>query len=286
MKYTNKYNLPKPLFDALVRNSYHHEGDISATGIIKSVREFQLCKRHDDEMEKDATDMIWSLMGSIGHSIIERERVGEGLKEERFYIDVNGWKLGGKPDLWLAPDSLHDYKFTSVWVYIMDRAKIEWEQQLNIYAYMMVDAGFPVNHLYTNAIFRDWIKSKAKREKGYPQVGFKQYEMDLWPWAKQKGYIEERVKLHQSFELTHDDSLPECTPEQRWESDTVYAVMKKGNKRSTKNCKDITTAERYISGHKDGNKMFVDTRIGESRKCVDYCDAAPFCNQWKEICDK
>jgi hypothetical protein len=286
MKFTNKHNLPRPLYDALVHDSYYHEGSISATGLIKSPREYQLCKRHDDEVVKDATDNIWSLMGSIGHNIIERENVGEGLKEERLYMDIKGWKLAGKPDLWMAPDSLHDYKFTSVWVYIMDRAKIEWEQQLNIYAYMMTDAGFPVKNLYVNAIFRDWQKSKAKREKNYPQVGYKRYKMKLWSNTEQRDYINERVELHQSLELVDDDLLPECTPEQRWESETVYAVMKNGNKRSTKNCKNIEMAEKYIAAHKDGSKMYVDTRVGESRKCIDYCDAAPFCNQWRRICDE
>jgi len=287
MKYTNKCKLPKPIYDALTFDSYYHDGVISATGLINSPRQYQLIKRHYSEIIKDAIDNFWSLMGSIGHNIIEKEKVGEGLKEERLYMDILGWKIAGKFDLWLSPGSLEDYKFTSVWVYIMDKEKKEWEEQLNIYAYMMIDAGFPVKNLFINAFFRDWIRSRAKYDKKYPQVPYKRYKLKLWSIDKQKKYIEGRVALHQAHENTPDNELPECTELERWQTETKYAVMKKGNKKACRGGlkNSMEEAEKYIKNHKDSIRMYVEIRRGEARKCADYCDAAPFCNQYQKMCD-
>ena len=72
MKITNRMNLPQPLVSAIERDPYVRVGDVSVTSLAKSPRQFWLERRHAEEIEEDASDRIWALLGSIGHKILER----------------------------------------------------------------------------------------------------------------------------------------------------------------------------------------------------------------------
>ena len=282
MIWKNQYNLPEPLFMALTNDDYTMgDADISVTGLIKPPRIRILEKRHDTEIVKDASEMLWSVLGKVGHKILEGYEPERGITEERLFLDVGGWRVSGKPDLWHEPHTLQDYKYTSIWAYIYG-LKSEWEQQLNMYAPFYKEAGFPVKKLDVVAIFRDHKLRDQMNKKDYPpQCAV--MPVPVWDDVSQRQFTWSRVKQHQAAELFKDDKLPYCTPEERWEQPTKYAVMKKGGKRSVRNLESNGEAEKYIEKHKDKAKLHIEVRLGESTRCIFYCDCKPFCNQWKEM---
>ena len=138
MQITNNHNLPES-FVNFARNDKYSKGksDISVTTLIDSPRVRLLREANSAELTSDAADMIWPLFGTAVHHILESSKNDEGVTlEERLYADVNGWVLSGAVDHQKTDGktiSITDYKVTSVWSVIY--GKIEWEQQLNCYAF-------------------------------------------------------------------------------------------------------------------------------------------------------
>ncbi len=281
MRYTNKHNLPEPLAKALMFDDYDSEGDISVTGLIQPPRIRQLLLRHNDEIVRDVIDNFWTMLGKAMHKILE-EYAGkeEVLEEQRLKIKVSGWTVTGKPDLWLASGKLIDYKFTSIWVVIFG-VKPEHEQQLNMYAYLYRYEGFDIDKLEILVLGRDWSPSKALYDKKYPQQEINALSVPLWSEEKQIAFIKKRVDIHQKAENLSDDSLPDCTAEERWEKPTTWAVMKEGRKSAVRVFNTTGKAVNYIDQLpvKDAAKLNIVKRPGEATRCERYCPVAEFCNR-------
>jgi len=275
MKLTNKYGLPRPLVSAIENDPYKKVGDISITSLINAPRQRQLLIRHDQKITEDASERIWMLLGSSVHAILERADTRNHLVEERLTAKVLGWTVSGQPDL-LGPDGvLTDWKCCGVFSLLLGE-KPDWVHQLQCYAWLYRQNGFTITKLQIVAILRDWMQSRAKQEPdNYPQCPVETVDIPLWHEKDQESYIHERVKLHQFSQHQDDRSLPLCTPEERWERPTSYAVQKPMNKRARRvfDSKDKATAEA-------GAQEVVITRHGVSVRCVDYCKASPFCNQF------
>jgi len=284
MKFTNKYNLPEPVVNALKYSSYYNPGHISATQLIKPPRIVQLEKRYAELLEEDVSDGIWRLLGSAAHYALEHAEAKNALQEERLCIDVFGWRMCGQGDLWHEPGILSDYKVTSVWAIILGD-KPDWERQLNIYAHLFSAHGFPVKKLNIYAIIRDWRKGESLRGGDYPPCGFVTVDVPLWSGHKQIEYIEDRVILHQSAESTPDDGLPYCTPKERWERPTTYAVVKKGNKRATRVLNTEVAAIKVLESETDrtGKPHAIVVRKGQSIRCDSYCLVRDYCNQYRDM---
>lgn len=282
MRYTNNYNLPAPLVSAILNDAYDKVGDISITGLIKPPRMRQLELRHDDQLTEDVSDGIWRLIGSIGHAIIERADQDNHLAEERLTMPVLGWTISGKSDL-LAPDMLmSDYKFTSVYSFLLGD-KPEWTAQLNLYAALYRHHGFEVKAAQIVAVLRDWQKMRARREPDYPQAQVIVKPVELWPIQKQMEYMVERVRLHQEAQSLIDDELPLCTDEERWRKPDVWAVKKKGNKRALKLFNNADDADSYLAGAPLPKQCEVVHRPGSYPRCENYCAVSEFCSFGKNL---
>ena len=288
MRYTNRHNLPEPLYKALTTDNYSlHGASLSATGLIKSPREAQLSKRHDDKVVVDASSLIYRMMGTMGHSVIELGGGGEaGLLEELLFLEVDGIKVKGQPDyLTVKEKTLIDWKFSSAWSYIY--GKPEWEQQLNIYRIMAENnLDIEIDKLEVWLIIRDWQRGKAKSDPDYPKIPFARMVQKVWSHKKAWNYIESRVKLHKAAAEIPDDELPECTHRERWATDDTWAVMKNKNKRATRVLNSLESAENVMSFLQKKNPKFkyrIERRKGYWRKCIDgYCVAGPWCNQLQD----
>lgn len=287
MKITNKHKLPEVVFNALTFSDYTR-GDslLSATQLIDSPRVSQLQRQHDDEIEQDAVDFLWSRFGTSVHQMFEAAVQGaDCISEERLFAEVNGWKISGAIDLQhTTPEGIivSDYKVTSVWSVMND--KQEWHKQLNLYAWLVRQAKqLPVKQLRIIAILRDWVRRKAEQGGNYPDSPIQMITIPLWSESDQDAYVEERVELHQSadFEYTTGGELPLCDAHERWEKPTVYAVHKKGRVRAIK----IHQQEDEASDHAKslGTGHYVDTRLGESTRCAqNWCRVSQWCSQFKE----
>jgi hypothetical protein len=271
---TNNYNLPQSLVSALSADWYTQHGHISVTGLIQPPRLRQLMLRYGDDIEEDVSDKIWMLLGSAVHDVLERADTTHSLQEERLATDVLGWIVTGKADLWEEPGIVSDYKVTSVWAG-MNGVKPEWEAQTNIYGYLYRQAGFPVIYLRIVCIYRDWSKNRAKQGGGYPPCAAGVLPVTMWSDNQVEQYLQKRVRLHQEAELLSDWHLPVCTPEERWERPTTFAVMKKGRKSAVRVFEKEEDATALA--HEKGKDHWIERRPGESVRCKDYCPVNKHC---------
>lgn len=330
MKYTNIHNIPQHIVEAIINDPYDSNFDrrfISTTTLINSPRVRQLYLRHNtpeaikyynklldvnkNEIEIDVSERLHSIMGSSGHSVLERIDTKDRIIEERFkerfpicadcggnskfvngdYIcetcsSKNGITiLTGKLDEYdKKEETISDNKFTSVWSVIF--SKSEWEEQLNIYAFLLGRWLVPVKNLRICAFLRDWQRNgKFTNNKygncDYPLIPFKEVDIKLWDYETQRNFIFEKIKLHNKYNNVPDSQLPLCTEKERWTTENTFAVMKDGNKRATKVCESKLEAEAYICQQKDKDKMSVVERKGTDRKCADgYCSVRTVCDYW------
>lgn len=285
MKLTNKYGLPETFVNILARPTYNKGGaHLSATEIISSPRIVQLKRRHWDDLEEDVSDKLFAMLGTAMHNMLEHGKADNHIIEQRLHVNVEGWDISGAIDLQvIEPDGVvvQDYKTTGAWAVM--NPKIDWEQQLNIYAYLVERVkGTPVKAVQVTAIIRDHNKRDAKNKEGYPKAPFKVIDIPLWTYEQRENFIKERIRLHSNahFAAETNDTLPLCTPEEMWEKPTSYAVRKLGNKRATAVCETQDEAEAKIE--ELGKGYEIEVRPGERTRCAEYCQVRDFCSQWKD----
>lgn len=277
MRITNHYNLPESVVRAVENDPYRRgECDYTVTELISPPRQRRLKAIHAEKIEEDASERIWALLGQSVHVILERADIG--MAEERMYMDIGGARISGQYDtLSLEDDTLSDYKLTSVWS-VIDAPKPEWVSQLNYLALLAAKNGLDVKHIEVVAFLRDWSKPRARREESYPRVGVTVLSVPMWPMGNTIEHMKDAIERHEDARL----NLPFCTPSERWDRPTVYAVRKKGRKSAVAGGlhadmgSAIQHAERIPGG-------YVETRQGESVRCAEYCSVAQFCEQYQGI---
>ena len=284
MKLTNKFNIPQTFVNVLERPTYSKgKANLSVTQLINSPKIVALTKKFDDQIEQDVADMVWSLFGSAVHNILEHGKDENHVVEQRIHAELEGWNISGAVDLQLIQKdgiSIKDYKTTSVWAVMNE--KIEWEYQLNIYAWLVEHVKkIPVTDLGIVAILRDWKAREVETKEGYPEAPIKEVPITLWTMAEREEFIKARISAHSEceFSLETDGDLPDCTPEEMWEKPAVWAVMKIGGKRAHSL---YETAEQAIAAYKElGDKYEVIERKGERTRCASYCPVSTWCNQYQ-----
>ena len=292
MKYTNKHNIPQEIINAVHNDNYSRgKATISATGLLQPPRIRLLAQEHYDKLTIDVSDEIWKLLGQSVHTILERanEDNEDTITEQRMFATVKDWTVSGQTDsIDVKSNTLKDYKVTSVWsiVSALKEGKAEWEQQLNIYAYLYKqNTGKTIDQLNIIAIARDWNKNQYLRSGGdYPPSPITVLNIDLWSDEEQEAFIKQRVSIHQEAEVDYliNDKLPLCTDEERWRRKDTYRVEKKGRKTAVRVLDTQEEADEYIGGHKDSKLLKVVEAKGECVRCANYCDVAEFCNQYNE----
>jgi len=285
MRLTNKFNLPQTFLNVLDRPTYSKGGaNISATQLLNSPKIVALTKKYDDEIEQDASEMVWSIIGTAIHGVLEHGRDENHIVEQRLHADVDGWHISGAVDLQIINDGkvdIRDYKTTSVWS-VMNH-KIEWEWQLNIYAWLVEHATEkPVNSLGIVAILRDWKSREVGTKEGYPESPITEVEIPLWDYAEREAFIKERIKLHSAaeFAMETDGELGDFTPQEMWEKPTKWAVMKIGGVRA----KGVYDTEDQAGAALEelGNGHEIQVRPGERTRCSGFCPVSKWCKQYQD----
>jgi len=284
MNITNNLELPEVLVRAIESNWYSGTGEerfASVTQLIKPTKIVVLEKRHWHEISQDASEMIWTLMGSAMHKVLEAGEDGNSIAEARISALVDEAKISGGVDLYEA-GIVTDFKFTSVWNYLNSGRKEVWEKQLNMYAWLYREQGFEVNELRVVAILRDWQKRRAENEPNYPRQ-VESIAIPLWDNDRVRAFIAERVKeIREAMELP-DDMIPECSYRDRWQSETQYAVYKQGGNRAMRVFDTQSEAEAYMSSHKDVAQLVLVARSEAPKRCLDYCPVNRFCHYFQSL---
>ena len=316
MKYTNRHNLPDPVFRALTDDKYSKGGaDLSVTQIIDSPRVSLMREIHDDDIEVDAIDQLWSVFGTAVHNIFEEYAEGEYIPEERLYADTQGLTVSGAMDIQEVGEhqKVWDYKCTRAWTLVFGKqrqkengevvffGKQDWENQLNVYAHLRrkgyrkdeadeaiwkrrddykAPLGLHTDGLRIIALLRDWDWREAARSSSYPLIPIALIRIPVWSPEEQERYFEERVAVHREARevFASDGILPLCSNEERWQKDTKWAVMKRGNKRALR-VLDSEADAKADAG--DDKKLYIEERPGQAVRCEkNFCNVAPWCDQF------
>ncbi len=216
----------------------------------------------------------------------------EYLYEVTITLEIDGMVISGTFDLYhKATRKLQDYKVLSVWNYVFPEARKKFIAQLNCYAYMLTQEGFPVDSASVIMIFRDWSASKAAKEgnlnnKGenssdYPPRMCMEVDVPLYPVAKMGEYMADRVRQHRNSEI---GDLQECDGKERWASSDKYAMMVSGGRKAIRLLDNENDMNKYYEENKHRYaKSWIEKRPGENKRCAEYCPVSEFCNQYKKI---
>lgn len=289
MKLTNEFNLPQPVYNALLSDYKYKDKQFSATAIIGGLKSLILQKRHSDEIEIDISEMSNLLFGIALHKVLEESKEDDDELKESYlkYTLPNGYTLSGRFDLYKESEqAVKDYKTCTVY-----KMKIgdfqDWEQQLLIYAWLLNKMGFPTNKGEIVYFIKDWKKSDYKlaqiKNEYYPatQMGTQKFEFSSSKLAEIEQYIIDRFNQIEQYEQMADDDIPVCTKEERWNKGDKYAVKKKNAARAIRLYDTLEEAEEHLYNAND-NTLIIEVREGKNTKCEDYCNACQFCNFYQK----
>lgn len=281
MQVTNVHNLPEPLV-TLARREYYSKGaaQYSVTEIMSPPKIRRMREKYDDQIVTDVSQMLWSLLGSALHVVMERGETSGWIKEERLFTKVDGVSISGAIDLQEEGEAgitIYDYKFTSAWAVMQE--KEEWIQQLNIYKWLVETVKQrKVVGLKICAMVRDY--SKHDLREAYPAAPICVIDIPLWDSVKTEMYIRERLEMHRESKMRADfeEDLQNCSNEERWMSETTFAVKREGRKTAIRVFKTIEEATDLA----EKEKGYVETRLGEPRRCTgDFCGVSQWCAQYQ-----
>ena len=268
---TNEYGAPDAFVKAIEGDPYTKGGaDFSATELLKPPQIVRLYNKHEDTVTTDVRDEWWKLLGKGVHSVLEN--YGEGLREQRFFAECGGVKISGAMDLLGDDGAVTDYKVTSVFT-IQRGLKTDWEQQLNIYAWLLGQNDITATSLTIVGLCRDWMKSRAEAKADYPQSPIVPIKVPLWRPERQDDFVASRVRVH-----TAENTIP-CTPEERW-ARGGHTVLGGGLK--PRSFDTLSEASNYINTkQKPGRSFTIKEGSAKFVRCESWCSVSDHCPQWR-----
>lgn len=294
---TNKHGLPDQLVKVVEATLYEPhplgENRFSVTELIGPPLIRTLKAKYWSEITQDVSDFLWMLLGTAVDNILSGFDEGVVAQHKiELAVPINGKNVTvvGKPDV-IRGDTIEDWKTTSVYSFMNNQVKPEWEAQLNTYSYLRdSENGFDnqklIKHLTINAILRDFVGYKAI-EKDYPDVAFKCMPVRLWSITERERYIKERLLDH------INNPLRECTPEEKWQRETVYVLRKNGVKKAALASYPGSGGKQKFTSESDlltiangkgltGGKYYIEKRLGECTRCKNYCAVKEMCKYAEE----
>ena len=267
--------------------------DVSVTELMMAPQLVHLRDRYRPHISVTDLNMeIPALTGTALHSTIQKylrmeaQVSGRWLIERKMCSIIKGQRVAGKFDALRDLEHLYDIKVTKTWKYIFGGV-VEFEQQLNMYDYMLHLDGYSIKTLTIMMILLDWMPGKVW-EKGYPQEKIQIIPIKKWPRKEQKDYIERRVDLWKGAKNKPDNKLPECTLDERWADKEVYKLYRVPTaKKSTKNFHTLRGAKSYQAVcHAKDPKGWANSKIKTFRekpwkRCETWCQVKDYCVQYR-----
>ncbi|WP_038345675.1 hypothetical protein [Acinetobacter sp. A47] len=311
-KYLNNEQIPLALAVFLATDNYdHEEGVLSATSLIKPVRQLVLERRlKEQEAEpllEDISGLVASRMGSAIHDAIERswtvspaaalkalgypQRVIDRIRvnpekpepntipiymELRSYKQVGPFKVSGKFDF-VGEGMVQDFKSTGVFTFINQTNADKYILQGSIYRWLNPDI-ITRDVMWIHYIFTDWSKIDAMRNPKYPQSRTVSQKFQLLSYEQTDNYIKRKLSEVERLADAPDNEIPLCSSEDLWRTDPVYKYYKDPSKmtKSTKNFDNL--GEAAARQAKDGGKGIIKTVPGQVKACR-YCKCFSICGQ-------
>lgn len=278
---------------------YKSYGDYSVTTLIDTPRRVQLTKRYGAIAIPNPKYQVGSFIGTAVHKLIEQYLRMKYSDDEKVELEktvahpfetARGIRLvTGKFDILYDAVDLIDNKVVNIWAIIFDRNMKKWNEQQNLYAYLLHLRGVDIKTLTIAAWFKDWKEGDALRDRTYPQSQHIEYKLKLWPWEQSEALLLSSLDAHTACEELADNDLPECSPEDRWErfpggETHQYAVMKNNKaKRATRVFPTMSKAREFVrTWTKQTGESFIEIRHAQRKRCERYCSINSFCNHYIE----
>jgi len=277
MRITNRMGLPEALVKAVSVKRHNKPGQLSATTLLNGTKQILLTDRHWESLEEDVADRFWAILGTAVHGLLEHAGENE-LVEEFVSHDVDGVTVTGRIDNYNTKTGVvTDYKTVSA-TRILRQDFGDWWKQGMIYAWLLRGIDLPVSKCRFISMIKDHKKRDAARNPSYPQTPMHVYEFDVTErgLAEIGAFVADKVARYKLHREMADDDIPPCSPEERWERPSEFAVMKAGLKRAVRKFDSRQEADAFAGGKGSGH--FVETRPGESVRCQDWCACSGFCN--------
>lgn len=318
VKITNNYGLPTVIQNALASDQFdprnYPTNILWLTTLIGPALPGILKRNHFEDIVIDITDLAFRFLGTSVHDKIHRLAVKNKSElalftEEKVYLDVETMEIITLPVgqiLWkdyehYSEDKLYvsikldnydydaqsvdDHKVTSKWAYILEKGGVKEDTiaQINVAGYVIRKLGFPVKTGRVNYWFRDWSASEAAKQPNYPKSPiYTIYNVPIWRDDQCEAYIRERVIVHtRALAQEDENSVPACTPQERWARPTTYAVMRPGRKTALRVLESREQADRWIVENSEKN-AFVDVRPGVNGRCEKYCEVNKWCHFYQK----
>ena len=285
MKITNKQNLPAPLVALLSRNYYSKgSSQYSVTELMSPPKIRRLREQYDGEIETDVTKLIASQLGTFMHGKLEAKECEGYTNEERIFTEVDGVVISGAIDLQQQVEGgvvIIDYKFVKAWsvMQALARNKDEWDIQLNIYKWLIETVKKQkVCGLKICAIIKDY--SPHATQENYPKAEAVMIDIPMWDSVTTETYVRQRLDMHRIAKQAQEfgEELQPCTDEERWMSETIYAVKREGRKTAIRVFKSMDEATELA----EKEKGYVEERKGEYKRCTgDFCGVSKWCSQYQ-----
>lgn len=311
-KYLNNSNIPLALAVFLATDNYdYEEGVLSATSLIKPVRQLVLERRMKEMQEaeplQDISGLLASRMGSAIHDAIERswtispqlalkalgypDRVIAKIRinpekpepgtipiylEQRAYKQVGQFRVSGKFDF-IGEGMVQDFKSTGVYTYMHQTNADKYILQGSIYRWLNPTL-ITRDVMQIHYIFTDWSKADAMRNQKYPQDRTVTQKFQLLSYDQTDAYIKRKLDALERLKDAPDSEIPECDDESLWRTSPVWKYYKDPEKmsRSTKNFDD--RSEAFARFAKDGSIGKVVEVPGQVKACK-YCKCFSICGQ-------
>lgn len=285
MKLTNKLNLPEPFVRAVSHKTYDNGGSWrTITELIGPAKIAHLKRKHEHEIETDASELVYTFQGETAHALIERAAktmCEEGwMSEQRLFTQIQGKKISGAYDLYNPKTGeLIDVKNSTAWKAKKGEAPKEWVEQTNCLAELLRRHGFPVSKIGIVLVIRDFSKPEASRSADYPQAPVVYLPIDIWQSDRAWAFLEERVALHLKAE--REEVL--CSAEERWAKPDTWAIKKKGQSRAIPGGLYAVEEKAREELAKLGSGYVLEYREGENVRCALYCPVNKFCAQYQNM---
>jgi hypothetical protein len=229
------------------------------------------------------------LFGTVTHYALETGiecRENEYVEEHLEYTFPSGYTLSGIIDH--VEDYIDDYKTTSVWTVIYGSNNEHWKKQLQMGAYLHYkEHGNWIGKGRIIAILKDFNKKDSLTKDNYPKLPVQVINFDLGTPEEVEEWIVKRFKRIEYLEKLSDLDLPLCSMEERFNSGTKYAVKKKVWKKAFRVFDTLDEARELLIEleQKYPGEYEIEERIGEDKKCKEYCNCCQFCPYYLEHYD-
>ena len=278
---TNNYDLPESYVKACTLDDKFHEvkpNVYHATELLQPLRMIVLTRRHQHELIQDASDMFNVVLGKAFHSLMEKvEPKNDNYKVEvPLSATLKGSKIVGRVDrMKIDGSEIYDYKTCSR-VKIGTKDFNDWKLQGLIYAWLLSKKHLTCKKVTFIAFIKDWRKARAIELSNIPPVYVYSFQVTDDDIKYIQNWLEVKLQALKNLENIPDEKLPICTDEERWRSLTTYAIMNPETNKAYKVVNTLAEAELRLT-HLNRKGYYIQERLGESKRCLNYCLVCPFC---------